>query len=249
MVVIAAVGDLHIRAGTGPRLRPVFEDAAAAADVLLLAGDLTNDGELTQADAVCEVFGGLDLPIVAVLGNHDHDAGEQGRITGMLTDVGVTVLEGSAVTIRASGTTIGIAGAKGFAGGFAGRSAEIFGEDEMKAFARHGQQAARTLAQAVNSLDTELTIALTHYAPVPGTLAGEPLELFPFLGSHHLAAAIDSSTSPVALAVHGHAHYGCELGTTPGGTPVRNVARPVISVPYALYRLPADPGADVVRLG
>ncbi len=197
---------------------------------------------------MCEVFGGLDLPVVAVLGNHDHDHDEQTRITEMLTDVGVTVLDGSVATVVAAGTTIGIAGGKGFAGGFAGRSAEIFGENEMKAFARHGQRTAELLGTAINSLDTEWRIALTHYAPVPDTLDGEPLELYPFLGNHHLAAAIDSSAVPVTLAVHGHAHYGRECGVTPGGTLVRNVAAPVIAAPYAVYRLSADPGTTAVRL-
>ncbi|WP_239393846.1 metallophosphoesterase [Frankia sp. CiP3] len=248
MVTIAAVGDLHIEAGTGPRLRPLFERAADEADVLLLAGDLTECGELAQADAVCEVFDGLGLPVIAVLGNHDHDHGEQAVIAEMLARAGVTLLEGSAVALTTGGTTIGIAGAKGFGGGFAGRSAEKFGEDEMKAFASHSEQCALTLHAALADLDTSWVVALTHYAPVRDTLAGEPLELFPFLGSHQLAAAIDSATVPVALAVHGHAHYGRERGATPGGTPVRNVAAPVIATPYALYQLPTDPGVDVIRL-
>jgi Icc-related predicted phosphoesterase len=105
------------------------------------------------------------------------------------------------------------------------------------------------LRTALTNLDSAWKIALTHYAPVPDTLDGEPPELFPFLGSHHLAAAIDSCATPVGLAIHGHAHYGREQGVTPGGTPVRNVAAPVIAAPYALYRLPAEPGGgDIVRL-
>ncbi|WP_322755956.1 metallophosphoesterase family protein [Frankia sp. Cas3] len=249
MVTIAAVGDLHIGAGAGPRLRTLFERAADEADMFLLAGDLTEGGELAQAAAVCEVFGGLDLPVIAVLGNHDHHDGRQATITEMLSRAGVTVLDGSTVTVPSDGTTVGIAGAKGFAGGFTSRSAESFGEDEMKSFARHGEQCAQTLRAALAELDTQWRIVLTHYAPVPDTLDGEPLELFPFLGSHHLGAAIDSSAVRVALAVHGHAHYGRERGFTPGGTPVRNVAAPVIAAPYAVYRLPADPAGDeIVRL-
>ena len=46
------------------------------------------------------------------------------------------------------------------------------------------------------------------------------------------------------LVIHGHAHGGREKGTTPGGTPVRNVAQPLIQRAYSLYCLGSedDPG-------
>ncbi|SNQ47459.1 Calcineurin-like phosphoesterase [Frankia canadensis] len=254
MVRIAAVGDLHVRPGTAARLRPRYQRAADVADLLLLAGDLTEAGDIPSAAQVCEVFGGLDLPVIAVLGNHDYDRGEETAIAAMLTDAGVTVLEGTATVVDIAGRQVGIAGAKGFGGGFAGRTVAAHGEPEMKAFACHAETAAQTLRDALGQLDVDLRVALTHYAPSRDTLAGEPFEIYPFLGSYLLGAAIDDEPAshtqgagtrhPVTLALHGHAHYGTEVGVTPAGTPVRNVAAPVIGAPFAVYQLP-----DVHRIG
>lgn len=254
MVRVAAVGDLHVTSGAAARLRPVYQRVAEVADLLLLAGDLTQDGGAASAAQVCEVFGGLDLPVIAVLGNHDYDRGEEAAIAAMLTEAGVTVLEGTATVVDAGECQVGIAGVKGFGGGFAGRTVAAHGEREMKAFARHAATTAQTLRGALEQLDVDLRVALTHYAPTRDTLAGEPLEIYPFLGSHLLGAAIDGASAshaagtpgqaPVALALHGHAHYGTEAGVTPAGTAVRNVAAPVIGVPFAVYQLPA-----VVRVG
>jgi Icc-related predicted phosphoesterase len=263
MIRVAAVGDLHVESGSRGTLRSVYQRAANDADVLLLAGDLTDGGTYEQTAEVCAVFAGLDLPVVAVLGNHDHDGGAPGAVAAMFVDAGIVVLDGTTTTVDVAGTRVGIAGSKGSCGGFAQRCVLPHGEDEMVAFARYAEYVATSLAAAVDSLDTELRVVVTHYSPVRDTLVGEPVELYPFLGSHLLAAAIDggridsyrggsrdpdgyapeadgdeSSGPPVTLAVHGHAHYGTECGTTPGGTPVRNVAAPVIGVPYAVYRLP-----------
>jgi Icc-related predicted phosphoesterase len=206
----------------------------------------------------------MELPVIAVLGNHDHNGGAPGAVAAMLTDVGVTVLEGNATTVDVGGTAVGIAGGKGCFGGFARHCVLPHGDEEMVTLARHAEFTAEALAAAIASLDTELRVVVTHYAPVRDTLAGEPTELYPFLGSHLLGAAVDGGRidsyrgstfdpdgyatadadgaertgPPVALALHGHAHYGTEQGTTPGGTPVRNVAAPVIGVPYAIYQLP-----------
>ncbi len=110
-----------------------------------------------------------------------------------------------------------------------------FGEPETKAFIRYTRVVADRLGEVLRALDCDVRVALTHYAPVPDTLAGEPLEIYPFLGSHLLAQAIDSA--PTALAVHGHAHLGSEHGMTPGGVRVRNVAHPVIKQAYSVYEL------------
>jgi Icc-related predicted phosphoesterase len=178
-------------------------------------------------------YGGLGLPVVAVLGNHDHHAGEAAGVRGILEDAGITVLECSGTTVGVDGERLGIAGTKGFGGGFAGACTTEFGEAETKAFARHARDLADGLHRALAGLDCDVRVALTHYAPVPDTLAGERLEIYPFLGSYLLAEAIDSCD--VALSVHGHAHGGSEKGVTLGGTHVRNVARPVIRQAYAVY--------------
>jgi Icc-related predicted phosphoesterase len=111
----------------------------------------------------------------------------------------------------------------------------------MKAFINHTQEVAEQLRTALLGLTADLRISLTHYSPVADTLRGEPPEIFPFLGSYLLAEAIDASA--VDLAVHGHAHYGTETGTTAGGVRVRNVAQPVIQAAYRVYTL--EPTASV----
>jgi Icc-related predicted phosphoesterase len=262
MVRIAAVGDLHVTAGGAARLRPRYQRVVEVADVLLLAGDLTEDGGLDSAAEVCQLFGELDLPVIAVLGNHDYDGGHEAAFVEMLTDAGVTVLEGSSTVVDTARGQVGIAGVKGFGGGFAGCTVAEQGEQEMKAFARQAASTAHALRGALARLDVDLQVALTHYAPTKDTLVGEHLELYPFLGSEVLGAAIDGEGTngtgtrrertagarthdpipakgrQVTLALHGHAHYGTEVGVTPAGTPVRNVAAPVIGVPFAVYRLP-----------
>ncbi|ONH30638.1 metallophosphoesterase family protein [Pseudofrankia asymbiotica] len=278
MVRIAAVGDLHVTTGAAARLRPMYQRAADIADILVLAGDLTEDGSLDSAAEARDLFAGLDLPVIAVLGNHDYDRGEEVVLAEMLTGAGVTVLEGTSTVVDTAAGQVGIAGVKGFAGGFTGRAVVASGEQEMRAFARHAATTAQALRAALEQLDVDLRVALTHYAPTRDTLVGEPLELYPFLGSHLLGDAIDGEpragattgadgahgpgTSDhrmsdehlrgpvpggrrqVTLALHGHVHYGTEVGVTPAGTPVRNVAAPVINAPFAVYQLP-----EAVRIG
>jgi Icc-related predicted phosphoesterase len=233
VIRVAAVGDVHIGAEGAGRLAEHLGAIGEHADLLLLAGDLTRCGEPSEARSLADALLEASVPVVAVLGNHDHHAGRAGEVTSALERRGVCVLEGSAVELVVKGTTVGIAGTKGFGGGFAGASGSEFGEDEMKAFARHGREVADGLGEALGGLDTDVRIALTHYSPVRDTLRGEPPEIYPFLGSYLLAEVIDAGG--VAVAIHGHAHRGREHGTTDGGVPVRNVAEPVIGVPYRVY--------------
>jgi len=156
----------------------------------------------------------------------------------VLEDHGLRVLEGDAVTLQVDGHSVGIAGVKGFGGGFAGKCASNFGEPQMKAFVEHTIERSEQLRSALSGLDTDVRIALTHYSPIPETLRGEPPEIYPFLGCYQLGEVIDECG--VDLAVHGHAHFGCEQGVTPGGTRVRNVAQPVIRSAYACYCLEAS---------
>lgn len=233
-VRIAAVGDVHLAEDARGLLRPAMEHVGEHADVLLLAGDLTRHGTVEEARVVADEFADLDVPVVAVLGNHDYHSDAQDRIAALLTDRGIRVLEGDAVTLQVDGCRLGVAGVKGFGGGFAGKCGSAFGEPEMKAFIAHTEQLADQLANALHSLsDVDLRVALTHYAPVPDTLRGEPPEIFPFLGSYQLAEAIDAGRAD--LAIHGHAHFGSEQGSTPGGVRVRNVAQPVIRSAFAVY--------------
>lgn len=224
-VRVAAVGDLHVTTSTRPAhlgLGRVREHA----DVLLLAGDLTDAGRSDEGRMLAEALADLGVTVVAVLGNHDHDDGDAARISAMLQDAGVLVLDGTAAVLDVHGVGLGIAGVMGCAGGFGPARRDT---------AEQAEQSAR-LRRALEELDTGLRIALTHFAPVAGTLAGEPPEIHHHLGSDHLGRAVDAAGAD--LAVHGHARLGTERGSTPGAVPVRNVARPVLGRPYAVYRLP-----------
>jgi Icc-related predicted phosphoesterase len=235
VIRIAAVGDVHLGEDARGRLRPALEHLPDHADVLLLAGDLTRHGTVDEARVVADEFADLPVPVIAVLGNHDHHSDVPDDVTKVLEDSGIRVLEGEAVTLDLAGRRVGVAGVKGFGGGFAGKCASNFGEPEMKAFVRHTVDRAEQLRAALLTLDTDIRIALTHYSPIPETLRGEPPEIYPFLGCYQLGEAIDECG--VDLAIHGHAHFGCEQGVTPGGTRVRNVAQPVIRSAYACYGL------------
>lgn len=238
MTTIAAVGDVHLDEDAAGRLRPALGHIGDTADVLLLAGDLTRHGTVGEARVVAKEFGGLDVPVVAVLGNHDYHCDEVDEVTSVLADAGIHVLEGDGMVLDLGECTFGVAGVKGFGGGFEGKCGTAFGEPEMKSFIGHTVAAADRLKAALSALDCDVRVALTHYAPVPETVAGEPPEIFPFLGAYQLGNAIDCCDT--ALAVHGHAHFGSERGQTPGGVPVRNVAQPVINGAYARYRLPTS---------
>jgi Icc-related predicted phosphoesterase len=160
-------------------------------------------------------------------------------IRAALEESGVRVLEGEAAVCTAGGVRVAVAGVKGFGSGFAGACGTEFGEVEMKAFVQRARESGALLGTALAGTGADLHVALMHYAPIKDTLAGERPEIYPFLGSFFLAAAIDGA--PCDLAIHGHAHHGTEWGLTPGGVPVRNVARPVIRRPYKVYEL--DPEA------
>jgi Icc-related predicted phosphoesterase len=238
VIRIAAVGDVHLGEDARGRLRPALENLGEHADVLLLAGDLTRHGTLSEAQVVASEFSRLPVPVVAVLGNHDYHSDQEDVISQLLISHGITVLEGTSTTIQVGQCTLGVAGAKGFGGGFAGKSGSVFGEPEMKAFIQHTVEISDRLRSALSALDTTAKVALTHYSPVQDTLRGEPPEIFPFLGSYLLAEAIDSTN--VDLAIHGHAHFGTEQGVTAGGVRVRNVAQPVIGTAFAVYCVDCD---------
>ncbi|MEE1754728.1 metallophosphoesterase family protein [Streptomyces sp. SP18CS02] len=245
MIRVAAVGDIHLGPDSAGALRPAFDTLGECADVLLLAGDLTRHGTAEEAQVVAGEVAGLDVPVVAVLGNHDYQSDQQAAVTAALEAVGVRVLEGEGTVLDINGVRVGVAGTKGFGGGFAGRSGGEFGEPEMKAFIQYSRRCADGLRTALDVLerkDCAVRIALTHYAPVPDTLVGEPLEIYPFLGSYLLAEAVDGAAAD--LAVHGHAHMGVEHGMTSGGVRVRNVAQPVIGQAFAVYHLGVRDSAD-----
>ena len=235
MIRVAAMGDIHLGTESRGMLRPSLANIADHADVLLVAGDLTHVGDPTEAEIVAEELAGHDVPVIAVLGNHDHQSDAAEKVTLILEGAGVTMLDGSAIEVDTESGPLGVAGTKGFGGGFPPAMAAGFGEPEMRAFVATSNREADALQDALESLRCETRVALTHYAPVVDTLAGERPEIYAFLGSIALAEAIDEGSA--SLAIHGHAHLGAASGATPGGVPVMNVAQPVIRAPYTVVGL------------
>jgi Icc-related predicted phosphoesterase len=234
-VRLAAIGDLHYTKGSQGLLEKTLGDLAARADVLALCGDLTDYGLPDEARILARDLAALKLPIVAVLGNHDHEAGQADVVTHILSDAGVKVLDGESVEVCG----VGFAGAKGFGGGFGRRVLEPWGEPSIKRFVQDALDEAMKLERALSRLRTRARVALLHYAPIKATVEGEPAEIFPFLGSSRLEEPINRFR--VNAVVHGHCHHGTAEGRTSAGIPVYNCALPVL-------RRAASDGAPPVRV-
>lgn len=239
MLRIATAGDVHCGAHDAGRVREQFAAVHQEADVLLLAGDLTNHGTPEEMRAVAAGLREVAarLPVLAVFGNHDVHSEQEAEGRAILEAAGITVLEQEVATLELKGLSVGIAGAKGFCGGFRGGCASLFGEREMRSFLQPTVEAAAFFAGALRALDTDVRIALMHFSPVAETLLGERWEIFAFLGAYQLGEALDDAGADLAL--HGHAHRGCERGQTAGGVPVRNVAQAVLKRAYAVYEVGA----------
>jgi Icc-related predicted phosphoesterase len=235
VIRVAALGDIHFGADAAGSFRPHVQGLAEHADLLLLAGDLSRRGRLDEARLLARELEDAPVPIVSVLGNHDHESDLGDQFRRVLEDVGVRVLEGESTVVELAGGLVGVAGTIGFGGGFPGATCADFGEREMKAFVARARELADSLKRRLIELDAGVRIALTHYGPVRDTLVGENPEIYPFLGTYLLAEAADEAGAD--LYVHGHAHHGVEKGRTAGGIPVRNVAQPVIRRAYNVYRL------------
>ncbi|WP_198167523.1 metallophosphoesterase family protein [Microbispora sp. ATCC PTA-5024] len=235
---IAAVADIHLGEDLRGHYRKKLEGIERRADVLLVGGDLTRHGTVEEGRVVADELRDLQIPVVAVLGNHDYHSDHDRDIISILRDAGIVVLDDEAAVLSVDGVRLGVAGGKGFGGGFAGKCASEFGEPETKAFVRHTREIAERWRWALKDLEADHRIVLSHYSPVKDTLMGEPPEIYPFLGSYLLAEAADSEGAD--LIVHGHAHAGTEKGVTPGGIRVRNVALPVIKHAYTVYCLNGD---------
>ena len=220
VVRIAAIGDLHHgRNVVQGSLQPLFAQATELADVLVICGDLTDYGLPDEARALArEITSALKIPVVAVLGNHDFESGQQAEIVKILFDAGVIVLDGDTTEVHG----IGFAGIKGFCGGFGRRALGPWGEDIIKHFVREAVDEALKLESALARLRNDKLVAVLHYSPIQGTVEGEPREIFPFLGCSRLEEPI--GRFPVSVVFHGHAHHGQPEGRTANDVPVFNVS-------------------------
>ncbi len=235
-ITVAAIGDLHVTEDSAHRYSDMFAEISEKADVVALCGDLTNFGRPAEAEILAEDLRSCTVPIVAVLGNHDHESGNGEEVARILQQAGAKMLGDQAVVIEG----VGFAGAKGFIGGFGRGELGAFGEQAIKTFVAEAQEEARILENALRSLRTERIVAVLHYAPIAETVVGEPLEIYPFLGCSRLADAVDRFDN-VKAVLHGHAHRGAYSGRTPGGVPVFNCAQfvvePAFGRPYALLEI------------
>ncbi|MDB5081457.1 MAG: Metallophosphoesterase [Chloroflexi bacterium] len=238
LVRVAAVGDIHVSRTAQPRLQTLFSQVAERADVLVLCGDLCDYGLPEEAHLLAREISNLKIPIVGVLGNHDFESGQTAEVIKILCDAGLQILDGDAVEIEG----IGFAGVKGFAGGFGRGALGPWGEEIIKSFVREAVNEALKLESALARLRTEQKIAVLHYAPIQGTVEGEPVEIFPFLGSSRLEDPL--LRYPVQYVLHGHAHRGTPEGRTTNGIPVYNVAMPLMietfpdQPPFRLLEIP-----------
>jgi Icc-related predicted phosphoesterase len=222
-VRIAALADLHCKVGSSGLFQALFTQASQSADVIVICGDLTDHGLPEEAHVlVHEMANARAVPIVAVLGNHDLEAGEGETVKKILCDAGVQLLDGDAVEVRG----IGFAGTKGFAGGFGRGTLSAFGESAVKKFVQEAIDEAMKLEAALHRLRMPNRVAVLHYAPVRGTVEGEPPEIFPFLGCSRLEEPLNRYQ--VTACLHGHAHTGSAESRTTGGAPVYNVALPLM---------------------
>lgn len=243
-VRFAAVGDIHVQKDSAGTLRNLFAQAADEADALLMCGDLTDYGTGEEVKVLVEELGAIHIPVVAVLGNHDYESGTPEVVAEALTQAGVRVLDGAACEIEG----VGIAGVKGFGGGFGRGSLGAWGEPAIKLFVQEALNEAMKLESALAKLRTRRRIALLHYSPVVGTVQGEPAEIFPFLGSSRLEEPL--LRYPIDAVFHGHAHRGSLEARTINGVPVYNVAKPLLQrsrpdvPPYFLYEVPREPAQE-----
>jgi Icc-related predicted phosphoesterase len=222
-VRIAALGDLHCTRTSIGRFQTLFGQISETADMVLLAGDLTDTGTPEEARVLARELSTLRVPAVAVLGNHDYESGRQEEVAHILSDTGMTLLDGEACEVLG----IGIAGVKGFAGGFGTAALGPWGEPTIKQFVHEAVNEALKLEASLARLRSAKQIVLLHYSPVRQTVEGEPLEIYPYVGSSRLEEPI--TRFPVSLVVHGHAHRGRHEGRTKNDVPVYNVSLPLLT--------------------
>ena len=230
---IAATADLHFTAQRYTALRDELSKVRDEADLLIIAGDLTNYGQPSEMEPLINAIIRLRVPVVTVLGNHDFECGKEQELMRMLTAEGIKVLDGSAYERDG----VGFAGTKGFVGGFGRGVLTAFGEPEIKTFVRASVDEAMKLERAMSQLRTNKRVVVLHYSPIAATVQGEAPEIFPFLGTSRLAEVVDRHGAD--FVVHGHAHHGTLEGKTVGGIPVHNVAITLLQSqnPPMVYRV------------
>jgi Icc-related predicted phosphoesterase len=242
LIRLGATADLHCTRASQGTLQPLLAPINDHADVLLICGDLTDHGLPEEAQVLArELTSCIRIPMVGVLGNHDFESGKPEEVRRILCDIGLHVLDGE--TFEVFG--IGFAGVKGFAGGFGRRALEPWGEESIKRFVHDANEEALKLGSALARLRNAQRVALLHYAPIQATVAGEPPEIFAFLGSSRLEEPLNRFG--VSAVFHGHAHHGSPEGRTSGNIPVYNVSIKLLQEtsadhqPFRVVEMPREP--------
>ena len=230
---VAATADLHFNPQSFAKLKDQFERVRHDADVLVLAGDLTNYGQPSEMEPLLNVLVRLRIPTIVVLGNHDYESGKEEELCGMIVSAGIKLLDGTAYERDG----VGFAGTKGFVGGFGRGMLTAFGEREIKQFVQVSIDEALKLERAMAQLRTNKRVVVLHYSPIQETIIGEAREIFPFMGTSRLAEVVDRHGADIV--VHGHAHHGQADGRTPAGIAVHNVAISLLQAqePPSVYRI------------
>jgi uncharacterized protein len=230
---IAATADLHFVPSAHAAVLEQLGKARDEADVLVVAGDLTNYGQPAEMEPLLNALVRLRVPTIAVLGNHDYESGKEQELMQMMTAAGIKILDGTAYERDG----VGFAGTKGFVGGFGRGMLTAFGEPEIKTFVKASIDEALKLERGLSQLRTKKRVVVLHYSPIAATAQGEAPEIMPFLGTSRLAEVIDRHGADLVL--HGHAHHGTMEGQTTAGVPVRNVAISLLQSqqPPAAYRI------------
>jgi Icc-related predicted phosphoesterase len=237
-VRVAAAGDIHCSPQERARVEAAFASLDGDADLVLLAGDLTSHGDPLEAEVLGEVCRGLGIPVFAVLGNHDWHKDRAAEIVAVLEDAGIRVVEGRSALCEVRGHRVGVAGAKGFVGGFPDAALPDFGEPSLRRVYAETTAEVEALDRALGEIeDCDIRIALLHYAPTTSTLGSEPEGIWAFLGSDRLARPILAHRPDLVL--HGHAHAGAFEGFV-GAVPVYNVALHVTGRDFWIFELGKD---------
>ncbi|HET8752534.1 MAG TPA: metallophosphoesterase [Gaiellaceae bacterium] len=235
MIRVAAAADIHASDASVERVERAFADLDGEADVVLLAGDLTTSGEPEQAEVLAAACRQLDVPIFAVLGNHDHHAGRTAELEEVLAAVGVRLLDRECATCEVGGLELGVVGTKGFVGGFPGSALPDFGEPLLRGLYAETSAEAEAIARGLQAIvHCDLRMVLLHYSPIVDTLEGEPLGIQTYLGCERLATPIAENGADLVL--HGHAHAGSFEGCI-GDIPVYNVAVHVTGRNFWIFEL------------
>jgi uncharacterized protein len=235
VIRIAAAGDLHASEATRDRVQRAFSTVAEESDVILLAGDLTTTGEPEQAQVLADACRDLEIPVFAVLGNHDCHAGRTDDIRAVVEEAGVHVLDCSWRSCEIAGLELGVVGTKGFVGGFPGSALPDFGEPLLREVYAETTRESDAIAKGLQELvHCDLRIVLLHYAPIQATVEGEPEGIHVLLGSDRLATPIAEYGADLVL--HGHAHAGSFQGSI-GKIPVYNVAVHVTGRDFWIFDL------------